>query len=254
MTEVTRFSDSQPTGHPAPRVHFPPDAYKKSPVSHRWWETEKTGPAHPHGFGQIPADSPTSQPIDSEASGTSSIAPNRLESSPADSVPADSDEPQPVTCGADGCTVPVGRRARQPYCRRHYLRSRRRGPLAHSRPTGSDSHTWKDTDIGVQAAHDRVVQAHGAASLYQCAVPLCGAVAGEWALIPGRATHADMRTHVHYSTEVADYVQLCLSCHRSTDRAYRPPADHPALPLPGFDLETHRIAFDASTRLEDGRP
>lgn len=249
MTEVTRFSDSTPTLHPAPGVHFPPNAYTKSPVSHRWWETE-TAPSHPRRFGPIPADFSTSRPIDPEALGTSSIAANRAESSPADFVPAVSDEPKPMECGADGCTVLVSRRARQPYCRRHYLRSRRRGPLEHSRPAGSDSHTWKDTDIGVQAAHDRVVKERGAASLYECAAPQCGAVAGEWALIPDRATHSDMRTRRHYSTDVSDYVQLCLSCHRSTDRAYQPPADHPTLPLPGFDLEAHRLAFDASLRLE----
>ena len=248
MSEVTRFSDSIPTFHPAPGVHFPPFAYKKSPVSHRWRETE-TAPSHSRRFDHIPADSSTSRPIGPEPSGKSTIATNRAEPSPVDSLSAVSDDPQPVECAADGCTADVRRRA-QPYCRRHYLRSRRRGPLEHSRPAGSDSHTWKDTDIGVQAAHDRVVQAHGSASLYKCAGPLCGAVAGEWALIPGRATHADMRTRAHYSTDVCDYVQLCLSCHRSTDRAYRPPADHPALPLPGFDLEAHRLAFDASLRLE----
>ncbi|WP_019157765.1 hypothetical protein [Brevibacterium senegalense] len=161
-----------------------------------------------------------------------------------------------MLCAEDGCSEDVSRRA-QPYCRTHYLKNRAAGPLEHVRPAGAAHPAFKDARIGVDGAHDRIRKERGAAWNYRCARVGCVKLAEHWSLIPGHATHCLISKQRHYSVEPADYLPLCRSCHTRLDKQcdkYLPPVDTPALPLPGFDLEAHRITFDASTRLENGRP
>jgi hypothetical protein len=87
-----------------------------------------------------------------------------------------------------------------------------------------------------KAAHTRVAQVRGTARQYRCAN--CGeAQAEEWAFDWEHTPEARRRVTTHdygFSSDPADYLPLCVQCHRRTDphaKAQRIAYEHGARPL-----------------------
>lgn len=261
---IAGFSDGATDGHPAPPVHFPPALPKKSSAKPHGGNRLTQAPIGGRKAAEnspIRADSHQNSPTTAELA---EVQPN----SPENGTAAHLELPSPSVVVDVACLLPMPAPApqsepKQSPERLEYLRSRRRGPLERVRPAGAESATWRGEHIGIKAAHDRVVAERGAASLYPCGSPHCAKDGEQWALLPGRATHCDLSSRQHYSTNPADYVPLCISCHQMTDRwqAAVTPRWHPSGPPPeqltlplDFDTEAHRIRFDAASRLTGDTP
>jgi hypothetical protein len=106
------------------------------------------------------------------------------------------------------------------YCTKHRTRLVRHGdPLIVLTPAvklGEANPTWKGDDVGYGAAHDRVRRALGPARNYTCQ---CGDNAAHWAY--DHADHNEKDDPMGpYSTDLAHYQPMCVSCHKTLDLAH----------------------------------
>jgi hypothetical protein len=120
------------------------------------------------------------------------------------------------TCSIDGCNRTHKARG---WCGTHYLRWRNHGdPLRVARRSGPDHQDWTGADASYVAVHHRLRRANGPASAQQCRH--CSRRAAEWGY-----DHADPNERVAdvqgfpcaYSSDLAHYIPLCKSCHRTLD-------------------------------------
>jgi hypothetical protein len=120
------------------------------------------------------------------------------------------------TCTLDGCDKPHFGHG---WCSMHYTRWRRHGdPTRCAIPTPRGF--WKGDRVGYAGAHYRTRIERGPASEHDC--QHCGGPAREWALnhdtlAERLLTGTDGGRRVAYSTNPADYMPLCPSCHRKYD-------------------------------------
>lgn len=118
-------------------------------------------------------------------------------------------------CSVDGCQAPAN--GGRGWCNRHYLRWRKTGdPLT---PTGRLPN-WTGDDATYAAVHLRLRKQRGPVSLLPCTE--CGGAARHWAY-----DHADPNEKVSeqglpYSTDLAHYQPMCITCHRRYDVQHLP--------------------------------
>lgn len=123
-------------------------------------------------------------------------------------------------CTADGCDKP----AQGTHCAMHRTRLSRHGDL-HTRLTethhrGPDHAQWLGDDVGYGAVHCRL-RTHKGKPTY---CMHCGTVDSletyHWALDWERAevVRTDEATGLRYSTNLDDYISLCVCCHWRFDR------------------------------------
>lgn len=123
-------------------------------------------------------------------------------------------------CVIDGCERKHGGHG---YCRVHLYRWRQNGdPLVTRKPgppPGESNPSWRGENVGYPAVHARLRRLQGPASDHTCIT--CGSAAEEWAY---QHTAPDERiseaTGLPYTTDLAHYAPMCLSCHHQFDKMH----------------------------------
>lgn len=122
-------------------------------------------------------------------------------------------------CVIDDCDRISG--SRQGWCSTHWHRWKKHGDTETVLPfrSGSDSHLWKGSNVGYEAAHIRVYTARSKASAQMCVD--CGGRAKEWSY-----TGTDPKQKIGpsgagvvmaYSLSPEFYTPRCVPCHRRHD-------------------------------------
>lgn len=118
------------------------------------------------------------------------------------------------------CTICGAKAYCRQLCKMHYQRLWRHGDPRIVFPAGDHagpgSSHWTGDEATRRAAHQRVKSQRGRAGAHRCAH--CGEQALDWAYnhrCPNERTCPD--TGFAYSTDVAQYVPLCRTCHRRFD-------------------------------------
>lgn len=116
-----------------------------------------------------------------------------------------------MTCSVAGCTRPYLCKG---FCRLHWERYHKHGTTSDPAPlTGSSNGAWKGDAAGYKAVHLRMSNGPRPAN--------CGTTEGrhEWALKPGTPEDRLLRSPegYAYSTDPADYRNLCKTCHNRED-------------------------------------
>ena len=125
-------------------------------------------------------------------------------------------------CAVEGCLrarKPNGMGQRARWCSTHVSRKHRNGDVRASEPVIPNGE-WHHDHPSYATAHKRVRARRGVASTHECP---CGAPAAEWSYehLTGGPELTEVRAAfgrtliVRYSSNPADYVPRCLSCHRS---------------------------------------
>lgn len=150
----------------------------------------------------------------------------RRTGSPQADVPITTKHPGAL-CSVAGCDTSILGGA-QGLCRKHYLRVHRRGggdPTVTLSPgmPGERNPNWRGEQIGYTGAHDRTRSVRGPASAQQC--EHCGGAAAHWAYGHSCPNEQIDREGLPYSADPAQYVALCVPCHKTFDLG-RAHADH----------------------------
>lgn len=119
-------------------------------------------------------------------------------------------------CAVDGCDLEAVSHYK-PLCPKHSMRVTRHGDvnaLNFHITRGPENPNWAGVDAGYSALHQRVRNAKGHASDFDCVE--CGKPAKHWAY-----DHQDPEevwsTTGSYSFDIEHYISMCVSCHKIMD-------------------------------------
>lgn len=121
-------------------------------------------------------------------------------------------------CQVGGCEAEAVSHS-TPMCSKHDMRFKRHGDphaLKWTRRTGTANTSWVGDNVGYTGAHDRVRNALGKATKFECVQ--CSSQAKHWAY-----DHADIDEKQSkfgpYSTKIEHYQPMCVPCHKNFDLA-----------------------------------